>query len=178
ELGVYRAPDGGGAGDGLIGANDATRMDANLPPSIALTILLRDFKKYDPRDPMTNPDFDNIASESGVVADVLSVHGKPIYKPPTNTTPTFGKTFFDQWYRDTPGTNFVVRYPLTLTLTADGQYEYDSEKSGIVDTSSGTAHRLFFPIDDGTPYATPFGNQGGLHNYGFTGELHTVFTHL
>ncbi len=178
EIGVYRAADGGES-EGLIGQTDAPPTDAPIgPPSIVLTMTLRDFKKYDPKDPTTNPDFDNVASESGVVADVLGADGKPVYKTPTNTTPTFGKAFFDQWYRDTPGTNFKVVYPLTLTRTADGQYEYDSEKSGVVDTSSGTARRVCFPIDDGTPYATPFGNQGGIHNYGFTGELHTVFTHL
>ena len=178
EIGVYRAADGGES-DGLIGQADAAPTDAPTgPPTIVLTMTLRDFKKYDSKDPTTNPAFDNIACESGVVADALGGDGKPVYKTPTNTTPTFGKAFFDQWYRDTPGTNFNVTYPLTLTRTADGQYEYDSEKSGVVDTSSGVVRRLFFPIDDGTPYATPFGNQGGIHNYGFTGELHMVFTHL
>jgi fibro-slime domain-containing protein len=38
--------------------------------------------------------------------------------------------------------------------------------------------KVFLPIDDGTPYATVFGNQGQAHNYDFTGELHTVFTHV
>jgi fibro-slime domain-containing protein len=36
---------------------------------------------------------------------------------------------------------------------------------------------MWFPIDDGTPYATSFGNQGQPHNYSFTTELHTVFVY-
>ena len=35
--------------------------------------------------------------------------------------------------------------------------------------------RVFFPLDDGDPYATPLGNQGQSHNQGFTGELHATF---
>lgn len=176
EVGIYVAPQEGGTGNPLI---DASRPDApNRPPSITLTMYLRDFKRYDAKDPTTNPDFDNLASEQSVVADMLGDDGKPVYQMPSNTMPTFGKKFFDQWYRDVPGTNITVAYPLTVTLTADGQYEYDSRKSGTIDTSTGVTRKSFFPIDDGTPYATPFGNQGGHHNYGFTGELHTVFTHL
>jgi fibro-slime domain-containing protein len=179
EIGVYQGPGEAGATDGLIGTPDAA-TEANRPPVVVLTMTLRDFKRYDATDPTTNPDFDNppMASEHGVVADTLGADGKPVYQAPPSNVTTYGKTFFDQWYRDTPGTNVTVVYPLALTLTSDGQYEYDSEKSGTIDTSSGMARRVFFPLDDGTPYATPFGNQGGLHNYGFTGELHTVFTHL
>jgi fibro-slime domain-containing protein len=89
---------------------------------------------------------------------------------------TNGKTFFDQWYRDVPGTNYLVIYPFPISLALDGTYEYDSRKSGQSDTYLGVPRRVFFPIDDGTPYATPFGNQGAPHNQAFTGELHAVFT--
>ena len=101
------------------------------------------------------------------------------HRTPTNTTATFGKKFFDQWYRDVPGTNVPLAYPLIVTLTSDGQYEYDSEKSGVLETAPmGGMRRVFAPIDDGTPYETVYGNQGGPHNFNFTGEIHTVFTHL
>src|SRR5262249_44890214 len=134
-------------------------------------MTLRDFKRYDKTDPTTNPDFHNLGdSERGVVADTLGPDGRPVYKTPTGTTPTFGATYFDQWYRDVPGTNFTLQYPITFQLNASGQYLYDSAATGTYDTSTGTPRRVFFPIDDGTPFATPFGNQGDPHNYGFTGE--------
>jgi fibro-slime domain-containing protein len=137
---------------------------------------LRDFKHYDPNDPATNPAFDNIDSEKSVVSATLGDDRKPVYQTPNNTQATFGQQLFDQWYRDTPGTNLGVVYPLPLALAPDGQYEYDSQKSGTRDVRNGVERRVFFPIDDGTPYATPFGNQGAPHNQAFTGELHATFT--
>jgi fibro-slime domain-containing protein len=179
EVGIYLPPsDAAVERNAIIGIADAALTDAKRPPSITLNVYLRDFKRYDAKDPTTNPDFDNVIAEQSVVASVLGDDRKPVYQVPTNTTPTFGKQFFDQWYHDVPGTNFGISYPLTLTLTAEGQYEYDSRKSGVLDTSTGVARNVFLPIDDGTPYATPFGNQGAPHNYAFTAELHTVFTHL
>lgn len=159
-------------------SNTADSGDAGIG-SFTLRILLRDFKKYDKNDPSTNPDFHNgaVVSELNVVTNVLGSDGKPTYQTPTNTIKTFGKTYFDQWYNDVPGTNVRVEFPLTLTMTADGLYEYDSQKTGTFDTSAGTPRLDFFPIDDGSPYATAFGNQGDPHNLGFTGELHTTFTY-
>jgi fibro-slime domain-containing protein len=89
---------------------------------------------------------------------------------------THGKGFFDQWYRDVPGTNIDVSVPIVLSPTADGAYEYDSEKTGVP-LSASDPTRMFFPIDDGSPHATAFGNQGDPHNYSFTVELRTQFTY-
>jgi fibro-slime domain-containing protein len=145
------------------------------PPLLFLTMSIRDFKRYNAKDPTTNPAFDNENSEQSVVAATLGDDGKPVYKAPNNTIPTFGKVLFDQWYNDTPGTNYGVTYPLPVSLTSDGLYEFDSQKSGTPELYMGAIRRVFTPIDDGTPYATPFGNQGGTHNLAFTGELHAVF---
>ena len=90
--------------------------------------------------------------------------------------PTHGPEFFDHWYRDTPGTNLTQAYPLPMALTSDGAFEYDSQKSGTPDTYLGMDRLLFLPIDDGSPYATAFGNQNDRHNYGFTAEVHATFT--
>ena len=170
------------AGQGVVGVYEPSAgMDAGAlppadPPSLFLTMYLRDFKRYDPKDSSTNPDFDNVPSEMSVVQGVLGDDGKPVYKAPDRDTVTFGQSFFDQWYRDTPGTNFTVVYPLPLSRSTASEYEYDSEKSGVPDTYQGVARRVFFPIDDGSPFATPLGNQGASHNQAFTGELHAVFT--
>jgi len=165
-VGVYELPD----------ASTAT-------PLFFLTLRIRDFKKYDAKDPTTNPDFENvpaqglpIPNEKGVVASTLGADDKPVYQTPDNDSPTYGQAYFDQWFRDTPGTNYLVVYPLPISQASDGTYEYDSRNAGQLDTFQGTPRRVFFPIDDGTPYATPFGNQGAPHNQDFTAELHATFT--
>ena len=172
EVGVYQAPASAGAG----GAGGAA---ATLPgpdtPTFFLTMILRDFKKYDPNDATTNPAFDNVPSEKSVVAELLGPDAKPVYRAPTNTDPTFGSGYFDQWYRDVPGSNIAVPFPLPIAIDDQGFYGYDSQKSGVADVYQGVARRVFFPIDDGSPYATAFGNQGKNHNYAFTGELHASF---
>jgi len=156
--------DGGGAG----GAGAST-----------LVVTIRDFKFWNASDPTTNPDFENvIADDQGaIVADVLGADHKPVYRNPTGmTTTTHGKQYFDQWYHDVPGSNITRQYPVTLTAGAQGTSGYDSLVSGVA-LSQGDPTKMWFPIDDGTPYATAFGNQGQAHNYSFTTELHTVFVY-
>lgn len=158
------------AAEGTVGVY---RADA-----VVLSMVVRDFKRYQARDATTNPAFHNPQvsnSELDVVADVLGGDGKPVYKTPTNSLPTFGKDFFDQWFHDVPGTNVAVTVPLSLALNPEGLVEYDSRKTGTLDLATGTARRLFFPIDDGTPYMTAFGQEGDMHNFAFTGELHARF---
>jgi len=161
------------------GASDTTG-----PTSSTLTATIRDFKVYAASDPNTDPDFENVPPDgtSGpwddreIVTDVLGSDGKPVYKSSTKTVTTHGKDAFDKWFRDVPSVNFVVHYPIVLTPGADGSFNYDSEKTGIA-LSASDPTKNFFPIDDGTPYATPFGNQGSPHNYSFTVELHTTFVY-
>lgn len=168
ELGIYVDPTLTGEAGAAGAAEDG---------SIELEMTIRDFKRYDATDPTTNPDFHNIECDRDVVASLLGSDRKPVYRAPTNALPTFGKEYFDQWYRDVPGVNVDVSYPLILTRNADGEYEYDCRKTGVIDTSTGTTRRVFLPIDDGTAFATPFGNQGSPHNYAFTGELHARFVY-
>jgi fibro-slime domain-containing protein len=74
------------------------------------------------------------------------------------------------------GVNIAVRYPMVLSPKSDGSYGYDSERTGVpLSTSEPT--KMFFPLDEGTPYATSFGNQGMPHDYSFTVELHTTFVY-
>ena len=119
-----------------------------------------------------------------IVQAALGPDGKPQYNvsasfngTPGRTATTHGKTFFDQWYHDTPGMNVVRKVTITLSKDASGVYSYDSALSGIA-LSPTDPSKNFFPIDDGTPAATTdagFGNQGNPHNYHFTVELHTKF---
>jgi len=158
-----------------------------------LTIFVRDFRMYKASDASTNPDFENVPStdQSGnpstnylgpwndlkIVTDTLGEDGLPVYaNPGGQSLSTHGKTAFDQWFRDVPGTNIRVEYPLELVKDANGNYAYDSQVSGTP-MSSGNPSKMFFPIDDGTDYKTSFGNEGREHNYSFTVELHTKFTY-
>lgn len=167
EVGVYLAPD-------ATGGSPATPV--RELPFVILAMLLRDFKRYDALDPTTNPAFGNGNSEMSVVAPVLGEDGKPVYRMHDSSYPMYGEEPFQQWFRDVPGTNYPVVYPLPLLLAADGTFEYDSQKSGAPELYMGMDRRVFFPFDDGTSYATPFGNQGDTHNKLFTAELHAQFT--
>lgn len=123
-----------------------------------------------------------------IVQPVLGADNKPQYDTAASfngtagrTATTHGKTFFDQWYHDTPGMNVVRKVTITLNKDANGVYSYDSAVSGVpLNPADSASTKNFFPIDDGTPFATTaegFGNQGNAHNYHFTVELHTKFTY-
>jgi fibro-slime domain-containing protein len=193
SVGVLGTPDGGALADG-----------ASLPTSITATI--RDFRFYDAGDPTTNPDFENPPynidgtgdasagyvgpwDDPNVVAAVLGSDGTPTYAgdPTKGTLTTHGNgqangaaTNFAAWYHDTPGTNISVTWPVPLVTQSDGSVEYDSALQGAPygNTPDGpVSGDGFFPIDDGTPYATSFGNEGWPNNYSFTCEIHTEFTY-
>ncbi len=153
-------------------------MDPDPNGPATLTLTLRDFKYSDSHDPTTNPDFEtSIGDDLGIVETTLGADKKPVYRNAAGTThTTHGKRFFDQWYNDTAGTNITVSFPITLTQKPDGAYGYDSTVSGVT-RSTADPRKMFFPLDDGTAYATAFGNQGAAHNYSFTTELHTVFVY-
>lgn len=175
--------------NGNPGAGGATGAITADGQTGQLTVTIRDFKFYNASDSSTVPDFENVpkADQNGnpsttytgpwddkeIVADQLGSDHKPVYKNASGTTlTTHGKAYFDKWYRTVSGTNIAQAIPLTLTKNADGAYEYDSQSAGPLSPGG-----MFFPIDDGTQYQTAFGNQGMMHNYSFTSEIHTLFTY-
>jgi fibro-slime domain-containing protein len=161
--------------------------------------IIRDFRFYDANDSTTVADFENppytldangnpVAGggmysgpwdDRNIVTDTIGSDQKPVYKNASGTTlTTHGKSSFDKWYNDTSGTNIRVIYPLPLSQNPDGSYGYDSNVSGVTyGSATGQSGKGFFPIDDGSPYQTMFGDQGKTHNYSFTVEIHTVFTY-
>jgi fibro-slime domain-containing protein len=182
------ASSGTGGGTGSTGTLDAG-------PG-TLVAIVRDLRFYDAGDPSTDPDFENPPydrdgngnptghylgpwDDRGIVQATLGADHKPVYAHAGGSTlTTHGQAAFDAWYHDTPGTNLTVQVPFALTALDGGTYQYDSNLSGaLYDPSNPGAGRGFFPIDDGTPYATAFGDQGAAHNFSFTCEIHTRFTH-
>jgi fibro-slime domain-containing protein len=74
-----------------------------------------------------------------------------------------------QWFRDVPGVN--LSKPVSLTFNLDpgsGNYIFDDELDPLYESKGG-----FFPID-GELYGN---SDGGEHNYHFTFEMRTMFTH-
>ncbi|MBP0018525.1 MAG: PEP-CTERM sorting domain-containing protein [Cyanobacteria bacterium SBLK] len=128
--------------------------------TIELTGTIRDFND-------SHPDFEApfvqsiYALDTGIVETTLGVDGKPVYAGQAGNPTTHSQAAFDQWYRDVPGVNQSTDFTITLdnTITADPNVYTFTNNS-------------FFPIDDQL-----FGNQGRIHNYHFTYELHTQFTY-
>lgn len=122
-----------------------------------------------------------------IVQPLLGSDGAPQYNTAASfkgqagrTATTHGKTFFDQWYHDTPGKNVTRKVQIQLTRDpVTGIYTYDSAVSGLPE-SPVVAAKGFWPIDDDSPNTTApdgFGNQAQFHNYHFTVELRTRFTY-
>ena len=155
--GVNLLSDGGGGG----GSSDASG-DGCAPN---LTGRLRDFVNKPGFTPTSalDDDFENVTGDDrGIVATDLGSDLKPVYANASgNTKTTHGKTQFDLWYRDTPGTNIPDAFTLNLTPGANGVQSYDNQE--------------FFPLDGqgwNDEYTADDGNQ---HNFSFTFELHTTF---
>lgn len=126
---------------------------ANAAP-ITLETTIRDFSD-------AHADFESAVGgfgfTTGLVGSTLGADGKPVYAG-GNTLST--EANFNQWYNDVAGVNHTFTGSLTANETAPG--------SGIFTFTSNS----YFPID-----GLGFGNQGRIHNYHFTTEIHTEFTY-
>lgn len=170
---------------GALGNDSGAKTAEGTGAPGTLTAIIRDFRRYDRNDPSTNADFENPPitdakgnpttayfgpwDDRGIVDAALGADQKPVYKNRSGgTLTTHGSAQFDQWFRDVAKTNVRVELPLVLSKTADGAYEFDSDK---------TPSHMFFPIDDDGSARTPLGNQGDPHNFSFTMELDTTFVY-
>lgn len=151
--------DGGAATDAAAGDDAATTVDASATdatggdaddPCGDLTATIRDFR-------IDHPDFEEaIADDRGLVRAALGADRKPVYAPAGATATVSGQASFDQWYRDVAGINRSFTIPLPLTATGPGQFVFEDLD--------------FFPID-----GQGWGDEGNLHNFHFTTELHGTF---
>lgn len=123
--------------------------------------VLRDFKGKN--EPGGHPDFEGQdGDDRDMVEETLGADLKPVYRGSPTTPTTNGKASFDEWFRDTAGTNLRKLYTLPATIdAATGRTVFDSA--------------AFFPLD-GDPGG--FGiTPGFAHDYHFTYELHTEFSY-
>jgi fibro-slime domain-containing protein len=173
EVGGYQL------GGSLAGGSDAgTAADAGTSANCGNILLgvVRDFKG---REQGGHPDFQGPLYgndiTSNLVGPTIDVDQKPVYASqceeghamPAPICPfgaeTTTKANFDQWYRYTPGTNepFLLRF--WFAPIGGGLFRFESH--------------FFYPVDD-----VGFGNSGTaddgkLHNFSFTTELHTRFAY-
>jgi len=134
--------------------------------TIGLTGTIRDFCFVEITGTCSDhPDFEQnvISVETGIVESTIGSDRNPVYAKGdgTSSITTNGQAFFDQWYRDVAGVNTST--PLTITL--DNTLTANPDVFTFIDPA-------FFPIDGAL-----FGNQGLIHNYHFTYELHSNFTY-
>jgi fibro-slime domain-containing protein len=123
--------------------------------TITLTGTIRDFND-------THPDFEGTVGghQPGQVQTALAADKNPVWKAPALSGFTT-EANFNQWYNDVPGVNLAA--PLSVTL--DNAITPNPKVYSFADPE-------FFPIDGGL-----FGDQGRVHNYHFTFELHSSFTY-
>jgi fibro-slime domain-containing protein len=158
-----------------IGGNPPTLGGDIAPPDASadglcapnLTARMRDFVNQPGFNPSSavDDDFENLRGDDrGIIATDLGADLKPVYANPNGTTPTtHGKALFDLWYRDAPGKNIPFDFQLTLTPGANGISTYDNQE--------------FFPLDGKGWNDEYIGDDGKLHNFSFTLELHTTFAY-
>ena len=157
---IFVNSDGGSSGE-----DGGTSGDACAPN---LTGRLRDFVNKPGFTPASalDDDFENaIGDDRGIVATDLDSTSKPVYAHPGGTTlTTHGQTQFDWWYRDTPGINIPFDYAIVLTPIGGGISSFDNQE--------------FFPLDGRGWNDEYTADDGNLHNFSFTFELHTTFEYM
>ncbi len=122
--------------------------------TIQLGGIIRDFK-------IDHPDFERAVcgSVTGLVSETLGGDGKPSFGL-NGAACIKSPLTFAQWFNESSVSRSA---PFAITLdngqvTAGGVYAYNNPE--------------FFPIDGAL-----FGNEGNLHNFHFTYELHSFFTY-
>jgi fibro-slime domain-containing protein len=111
-----------------------------------------------------------LADEPGIIEGTLGADQKPVYAKGNGSASatTTGAANFASWFHDIEGMN--QGQELTLQFIQDPSDP--SGKKWIYDSATTMG---FFPIDGKLLGAKAPLNEGLLHNYHFTFELHTVF---
>ena len=142
--------------------------------------VVRDFSRRLTYEVGGNPDFESPSFwgnsvTPGIVAATLGMDQKPVYASKCElgtafTSPTcpYGpettnQTNFDQWYRDTPNINLPFLISLYLAPQAAGVFTFQS------------LH--YFPLDNAGYGNSGTADDGLMHNFSFTTEIHTRFAY-
>ncbi len=109
---------------------ECTLVDVDLPETLRLPVIYRDFRGWNHPDEPRHPDFNNRSGSGitfGMLADTLDADRLPIADPlgPKGGGSVTTDAQFLEWYRDTPGTNRMVTDVLELAFD-NGSYELDT----------------------------------------------------
>lgn len=153
--------------------------------------VVRDFKmgKLDGG----HPDFElpTPRSDLGLVQPILGDDGKPVYAHGDETTATTsGQANFDQWYRDVEGVNQTYVVALRFVSSGNNVMSFAASAStttstipigprsrdaGAGPTTPDATGSSYFPLDGLGFNDTARGDDGTMHNFAFTTEIHTTF---
>jgi fibro-slime domain-containing protein len=139
--------------------------------------IVRDFKGFN--EAGGHPDFEHYsgsAQTTGLVAATLGADRKPVYASKCESggaaldptacpygPQTTSKMYYDEWYRTTDGVNLA--YKVNFIFEPNGnKTTFDSA--------------LFFPLDGSGFGLSGTGEDGKMHDFGFTTELHTKFAYM
>jgi fibro-slime domain-containing protein len=164
------APGGGGAG-GAVSSNNGNCGNV-------LVGVARDFRGAG--EVGGNPDFESPTFWGngvtlGIVMPMLGMDQKPVYASKcelgtasVSTACPYGpettnQANFDQWYRDTPNVNQPFVISLYLAPQPGGLFTFQS------------LH--YFPLDNAGYGNAGTADDGMLHNFSFTTEIHTQFAY-
>jgi fibro-slime domain-containing protein len=166
-------------GPPLLDAGMDTPGDGGAQSCSLVTGVVRDVKGA--TQPGGHPDFEvptwqGSTPTLGLVAPNLGADRKPVYASLCEASlvggraacpygqMTTSKASFDEWYRYTPSVN--LPYILYLQLVPNGMvFTFES--------------LFFFPVDNAGWGDPPLrANDGKLHNFSFTTEIHTEFRYL
>lgn len=160
------------------GADAGVPINSGTANCSLITGIVRDFKNQADGSGTGHPDFGTYAGSTpttGLVNMSLGTDLKPVYSgtcgPGSIPFLTMGcpggqmvtsTTTFNQWYRYASGVNkpFLVYLEFVPNM---GVYTFDSE--------------LYFPLDGAGWGDDATGDDGKMHNFGFTTELHLKFVY-
>jgi fibro-slime domain-containing protein len=161
-------------GDPITASTGTSVIDSPNSGCYQVVGIVRDFKGFN--EAGGHPDFEHYsggAQTPGLVAAALGPDRKPVYASKCesgagNLDPaacpygpqTTTKADYDEWYRTTDGVNLAYKVNFIF------------EPSGNNTTFNST---LFFPLDGAGFGLSGTGEDGKMHDFGFTTELHTQF---
>jgi fibro-slime domain-containing protein len=166
---------GGGSSAGGIGGSAGNGGGPAGDCGNVLLGVVRDFKGSDEGG---HPDFETPKIyggdvTTGLVSPTLGTDRKPVYTSKCELANPGGKDVcpygaettthanFDQWYRDTQGVNDAYIVSFYFAPRPGGLFTFQSLS--------------YFPIDGAGFMGMAKADDGKLHNFGFTTELHTQF---
>jgi fibro-slime domain-containing protein len=159
-------------GSGGVDAGANAQTGGGQPCSVLVGVV-RDFQ-FASVMPGGHPDFESFSGfvpTTGLVASTIGSDHKPVYASQCeaslagglnciNGQQTTSKAYYDMWYRFTNGIN--LPYIVYLQFVPNGKvYTFQS--------------LLYFPLDNAGFGNSGTGEDGKLHNFSFTTELHTAF---